>query len=70
MDNKKLENVRKILAKHGHGNLSDEEVFEISKNISALADVILNFEEKKGQIGRQNKPKATTTRPNKSKQAR
>lgn len=67
MDNNKLENCREILAKHGHSNLSDEEVFEISKNISALADVILDFEEKRGRIGPQNKPKATKTSPNKSK---
>jgi hypothetical protein len=70
MDSKKIENCRKILEKHGRNNLSDEEVLEISENISALADVILNFEKKRGLIGHQNKPKTTKTSPNKSKQVR
>lgn len=46
INNKEIEKYREILAKHGHGNLSDEEVFEIVKNTNQLADVILNFENK------------------------
>ena len=42
-----LEKNRKILVKHGHDSLSDEEVFEISKNIQQLADVIIDFQKKK-----------------------
>lgn len=47
LDNKKLEKIKKLLAKHGQKNPSDEEIFEISKNIQNLADVIINFESNK-----------------------
>ena len=42
-----LENYRKILEKHGYGNVSDEELIEISKNIGQLADVVLAYEKNK-----------------------
>jgi len=44
MEVKNLESYRKILAKHGHDNVSDEELFEISKNIRQLADVVVAYE--------------------------
>lgn len=47
MDVKNLEKYRQILAKHGHDNVSDEELFEISKNIRQLADVVVAYEKNK-----------------------
>ena len=47
MDNKKLASYKNILSKHGNGNIADEELFEIVKNVEQLADVISAFEKKK-----------------------
>ena len=41
--------VKKILENFGY-NLSDEEIFCIGRNIRQLADVIVNFENKKRKL--------------------
>ena len=46
--------VKKILENFGY-NLSDEEIFCIGRNIRQLADVIVNFENKKRKLLKNNK---------------
>ena len=45
---------KKILENFGY-NLSDEEIFCIGRNIRQLADVIVNFENKKRKLLKNNK---------------
>ena len=44
--NNNYQNYKKIIKRHGH-ELSDEDVYSIAKNISELAEVILEFEKRK-----------------------
>jgi len=57
MENKELNKYREILEKHGHKNVSDEELLEISKNIGQLADVILAYEKSRANAKTQPKDK-------------
>ena len=45
----KVEEFEKILGKFKYNNLSGEEMFYVRKNIQQLADVIINFENKKSK---------------------
>ena len=55
MLNKKNEQIKKILEKFNYA-FSEESIREVEKNISALAEVVVNFEESKRKKPKHTKP--------------